>query len=170
MSLYRPVVIKNLELPGNLFLAPVAGYTDFAFRSVCVENGADLTYTELASAEALVRDHRKTFKLLERAPNETRYAIQLFGANPDVMYRAALAIAPLKPSLIDINAGCPVQKVTKNGAGAALMRDPALLSRVVAAVVRAVGDGVGQHPCHRENPFRLGFFFHQLPGLCDSRS
>jgi nifR3 family TIM-barrel protein len=144
--LYRPVKIGGLELPGNLFLAPVAGYTDRAFRSICVDQGADFTYTELASSEALVRGGVKTLRILERAENEKRYAVQLFGADPDVMYRAALLLAPLKPDAVDINCGCPAPKVVKNGAGSALMKDPRRLGRVIASVVKAAGESLGGVP------------------------
>ena len=129
--------IGALELPGNLFLAPVAGYTDRAFRSICTEYGADFTCTELASAEALVRGGRATFDLIRRGEKETHYAIQLFGHDAQTMYRAALTLTSFRPEAIDINAGCPVPKVVKTGAGSALMKDPALLGRIVEAVARA---------------------------------
>ena len=148
MDLYRPLRIGSLSLPGNLFLAPVAGYTDRAFRSLCVEAGADFTYTELASSEALIRQGpgAKTGNLLVRGRNEDRYAIQLFGADAGVMYRAALLLAPYHPEAVDINAGCPVPKVVKSGAGSALMRDPPLLGRIVEAVVRASREALGDAP------------------------
>ncbi|MDR3336553.1 MAG: tRNA dihydrouridine synthase DusB, partial [Treponema sp.] len=120
------------------------------FRSICAGYGADLTFTELASAEAMVRWpgdilKSKTGRLVLRG-GEACYAIQLFGSNPDTMYRAALKLAPLKPDLVDINCGCPVPKVIKNGAGAALMRDPALIGRIAAAVVRASAEALGGVP------------------------
>jgi nifR3 family TIM-barrel protein len=148
MNLYRPVSIGSLKLSGNLFLAPVAGYSNRAFRSLCVEQGADLAFTELVSAEALYRNPGRyglaagtpapaAVSLVGRAANEFRYAIQLFGAEPESIYRAAVLLAPLRPDAVDINAGCPVPKVVKNGAGSALMKNPAGLGRVVAAAVRA---------------------------------
>ncbi|MDR0708611.1 MAG: tRNA-dihydrouridine synthase, partial [Spirochaetaceae bacterium] len=148
---HSSLTIGSLVLPGNLFLAPVAGYTDRAFRSICAGYGAALGYTELASAEAIARGPddpaaSKTGRLMRRGEGEGRYAIQLFGANPDVMYRAALKLAPFKPDMIDINCGCPVPKVVKSGAGAALMRDTALLGRVVAAAVRASLEALGGVP------------------------
>jgi nifR3 family TIM-barrel protein len=148
MGLYHPLSIGSLTLPGNLFLAPVAGYTDRAFRSLCIEAGADFTYTELASSEALIRQGpgAKTGKLLVRGRNEDRYAIQLFGAEAGVMYRAALLLAPYRPEAVDINAGCPVPKVVKSGAGSALMRDPPRLGRIVEAVVRASREALGEAP------------------------
>jgi nifR3 family TIM-barrel protein len=156
VGLYHPVSIGSLTLPGNLFLAPVAGYTDRAFRSVCVDQGADFTSTELVSSEALVRNPghygllnnppKKTFNLLCRADNETRYGVQLFGADPGVMYRAATLLAAYHPEAVDINCGSPVPKVVKAGAGSALMRDPALLGRIVEAVVRASREHLGDVP------------------------
>ncbi|MDR1957119.1 MAG: tRNA dihydrouridine synthase DusB [Treponema sp.] len=137
---YHPVVIGSLTLPGNLFLAPVAGYSERAFRSICVEQGADFTCTELISAEALLRNKVRAEPLLRRADAEERYGIQLFGADPQAMYKAAVLLAPYHPEAVDINCGCPVPKVVKTGAGSALMRNPPLLGRIVAAVVRASRD------------------------------
>jgi nifR3 family TIM-barrel protein len=146
MNLYRPVTIGSLTLPGNLFLAPVAGYSDRAFRSICVEQGADFTCTEMVSSEALTRNGVRTELLLPRAENEARYAVQLFGAEPEVMYRAAVLLAPWRPDAVDINCGCPVPKVVKTGAGSALMRSPDKLGRVVEAVVRASNEALGGVP------------------------
>jgi nifR3 family TIM-barrel protein len=146
MSLYRPVTIGSLELPGNLFLAPVAGYSDRAFRAVCVEQGADFTCTEMVSSEALIRGGVKTALLLPRADNEKRYAIQLFGADPEVMRKAAMLLAPWSPEAVDINCGCPVPKVVRTGSGSALMRDPARLGRIVEAVVHASREALGGAP------------------------
>jgi nifR3 family TIM-barrel protein len=144
--LYRPVAIGSLKLPGNLFLAPVAGYSDRAFRSICVEQGADFTCTEMVSSEALIRNGVRTELLLPRADNEKRYAIQLFGADPEVMYKAALLLAPWAPEAVDINCGCPVPKVVRTGAGSALTRDPDRLGRMVEAVVRASREALGGAP------------------------
>jgi len=145
-SLFHPVTIGSLELPGNLFLAPVAGYTDRAFRSICTEYGASFTCTELASAEALVRGGKATLALIRRGENEKHYAVQLFGHDPETMYKAALALAPFHPEAVDINSGCPVPKVIKTGAGSALMKDPALLGRIVGAVVRSSKEALGNVP------------------------
>jgi tRNA-dihydrouridine synthase B len=129
-----PIRAGALRLPGNLFLAPVAGYTDRSFRSVCLEWGADLCYTEMVSAEALTRDSAKTMDLLARAENEDAYAIQLFGHDPGKMARAAAIASRLRPALIDVNAGCPVPKVTRTGAGSALMRNPGKIREIIAAM------------------------------------
>ena len=146
LNLYRSIQIGSLKLPGNLFLGPVAGYTSRAFRSICVELGADFSYTELASSEALIRSGAKTFELIRRGENEKAYSIQLFGSDPEVMYKAALLLEPLKPEAVDINCGCPVPKVVKTGAGSALMRDPSRLGRIVEAVARASQEALGNVP------------------------
>lgn len=139
--LYRPVKIGALELGGNLFLAPVAGYSDRSFRSICVEHGASFTCTEMVSAEALVRNNQKTEDLMRRAPNETAYCVQIFGGEPEII-AAAVEIVLRKTGCecIDINCGCPVPKIVKTGAGSALTRDPERLFRVATAAVRAAGN------------------------------
>jgi nifR3 family TIM-barrel protein len=145
-SLYRPVSIGSLSLSGNLFLAPVSGWTDGAFRSICVQAGADFTFTELVSSEALCRGGVQTYRYLKRGPAGEKYAVQLFGADPVMMYRAALLLEPFHPEAIDINAGCPVPKVVKAGAGSSLMREPPLLHRIVASVLRASDEALGGIP------------------------
>ncbi|MCQ2576215.1 MAG: tRNA dihydrouridine synthase DusB [Treponema sp.] len=137
-ELYHPVKIGNVELKGNLFLAPVAGYSDMAFRSVCIENGACFTYTEMVSAEALVRKNLKTEVLMARACNEKAYSVQIFGGEAETM-AAATKIVKEKThcEVIDINCGCPVPKITKTGAGSALTRDPDRLYTIAKAVVDA---------------------------------
>jgi len=138
MSLYHPVKIGNVELKGNLFLAPVAGYSDSAFRSVCVENGACFTYTEMVSAEALVRKNIKTETLMARAYNEKAYAVQIFGGEEQVMSEATqIVLEKTHCEVIDINCGCPVPKIIKSGAGSELTRDPEKLYRIASAVVKA---------------------------------
>jgi nifR3 family TIM-barrel protein len=166
--LYRPVNIGSLELSGNFFLAPVAGYTDRAFRSICVEEGACFSFTELVSAEALYRNFGRyglalpeseqnenekesgavltAVNLIRRGENEKHYAIQLFGAESESIYKAAVLLAPLRPDVLDINSGCPVPKIVKNGAGSALMKDPANLGRIVEAAVRASRESLGNIP------------------------
>ena len=140
MSLYHPVKIGNVELKGNLFLAPVAGYSDAAFRSVCIENGACFTYTEMVSAEALVRKNLKTEILMRRAMNEKAYSVQIFGGEPEIMEDAAhIVLEKTGCEVIDINCGCPVPKIIKTGAGSALTRDPVRLFKVAEAVVKAAG-------------------------------
>ena len=138
-ELYRPVTIGSLTLPGNIFLAPVAGYSDRSFRSICVDWGAAFTYTEMVSSEAYIRNSAKTEKLVARTHNEQQYAVQIFGANPDFMAGTAVRIIErYHPECIDINAGCPMPKITKTGAGSALMRNPEKLYTVVKAIKDAI--------------------------------
>ena len=138
MSLYHSVQIGSLKLDGNLFLAPVAGYSDRAFRSVCVRGGANFCYTEMVSMEALTRSSGKTAGLMRRAPGEKAYAVQIFGGNPVVMEKGArMVLEKTGCELIDINCGCPVPKIIKSGAGSELTRDPQKLYAVASAVVKA---------------------------------
>ncbi|MDR3248600.1 MAG: tRNA-dihydrouridine synthase [Treponema sp.] len=152
---FHPVTIGSLTLEGNLFLAPVAGFSDRAFRSMCIDEGANFTFTELISAESVIRSRpdlkpmdapHPVNQLLRRADNETRYAIQLFGTDPARIAQGAAFLAPWRPAALDINSGCPVPKVVRSGAGSALMRDPANLGRVVEALVRASREHLGGVP------------------------
>jgi nifR3 family TIM-barrel protein len=138
IPLLKHIISGSLFIPGNLFLAPLAGFSDRAFRDMCVEHGADCTFTEMVSAEGVVRGNLKTAELMHRGDLEKRYAIQLFTSNPETMYRAAVTALDFAPVLIDINCGCPVPKVTKTGAGSALMKHPRLIGSLVSAVAKAV--------------------------------
>ena len=133
-SLYHPVKVGNVTIPGNLFLAPLAGFTDKAFRSICLARGASFTYSEMVSAEALARNSEKTRLLMERADNEENLGIQIFLPDEDTARRALPEILKANPTVIDINCGCPVPKVVKNGAGAALMRKPEIIGKIVKSL------------------------------------
>lgn len=146
-ELYKPVMIGKCALPGNIFLAPVAGYSDKAYRSICIDWGADFTYTEMVSSEAYIRNSIKTEKLIARAHNESRYAVQIFGSNPQYMAETAVRIIEkYRPDCIDINAGCPMPKITKTGAGSALLRKPQNLYAVVKAVTDAAASTAADIP------------------------
>lgn len=137
-ELYHPVKIGNLTLDGNLFLAPVAGYSDRAFRSICTDFGSDFAYTEMVSSEALTRGSEKTEALMRRAPNEKNYAVQIFGGIPETMANAArMVLERTSCECIDINGGCPVPKIIKSGAGCELTKNPDKLYSIVKAVVEA---------------------------------
>lgn len=137
---YRKTVkIGPLSLSPAIFLAPLAGYTDRAFRSVAIEEGAGLTYSEMVSAEGLSRGSEKTEELLSRARGEELFAIQLFGSNPDAFARSALPLMKYSPTLVDLNCGCPVPKVVKTGAGSALLKNPALIGEIVKVLKRETG-------------------------------
>lgn len=146
-NLYHPVQIGSLSLDGNLFLAPVAGYSDRAFRGLCIRGGSNFEYTEMVSAEALTRRNQKTQEIMKPAPNEKKYAVQIFGGTPEVMYDAAtLVLEQTDCSCIDINCGCPVPKVVKTGAGSSLTRDVDRLYDIVSSVVKAVKDKGSEIP------------------------
>ena len=112
----------------------MAGYTDAAFRSVCVRYGAPLCFTEMVSAEALSRNNGTTLKLLRRAENETLTGFQIFGADAPTAADAVRRITSMNPAIIDLNCGCSVPKVLKTGCGAALLRKPQLIGSIVAAM------------------------------------
>jgi len=127
---------QNLQKP-VLALAPMAGVTDSAFRLVCREQGADVVYSEMASATALAYgQEKKTLELLRFCQAERPYVVQLFGSEPEYFARAARIVTQkIQPDGIDINFGCPVPKVAKQKAGAELMKDPDRSRRVVQAVL-----------------------------------
>lgn len=126
------------ELPGNLFLAPMAGFTDQAFCEVALAHGADVAFTEMVSAEALCRKNQKSYDMAKPAINASFHAIQLFGSEPCRVAQAIDEIRDLNPSWIDLNAGCPVAKVVKTGAGSALIKEPCLVEAMVRAMREAI--------------------------------
>ena len=131
--------IGNIELKGRAVLAPMAGVTDFAFRALCRREGAALSTSEMVSAKALVYRDEKTKALLHRLPEESPWAVQIFGHEPEVMAEGAkLALELSGADILDINMGCPVGKIVKSGDGSALMKDPALAGQIVEAVKKAV--------------------------------
>ena len=130
--------LGNLEIQGDLVLAPMAGVTDLAFRTICAELGAAVTVTEMVSSRALIYQDKKSRSLLHNTPIGICGA-QIFGNDPSVMADgAALALEASGADFIDINMGCPMPKIANNGDGSALMKDPEKAARIVEAVVRAV--------------------------------
>ena len=131
--------IGTVKIESRLALAPMAGVTDAAFRQIRAELGAGYTVTELVSAKALCYHDAKTAQLLRPFPGEKPFAAQIFGSDVNCMAEAAqMAIEISGADILDINMGCPVGKVVKNGDGSALMRDPEKAARIAEAVVRAV--------------------------------
>lgn len=131
--------IGTVKIESKLALAPMAGVTDAAFRQICSEKGAGYTVTELVSAKALCYHDTKTAQLLRPFPSEKPFAAQIFGSDMNCMAEAAqMAIEISGADILDINMGCPVGKVVKNGDGSALMKDPEKAARIAEAVVRAV--------------------------------
>lgn len=126
--------IGNVEIKGNLFLGPMAGVTDLPFRILCKEQGADLVYTEMVSAKGVQYNNKNTEQLLQIAEEERPAALQLFGADPDILSETARRIEHRNFDILDINMGCPVPKVVNNGEGSALMKNPKLIGEIVRKV------------------------------------
>lgn len=133
-GLYHPVTIGSVTIQGNCFLAPLAGYTDRAFRSLCLLHGANFTYTEMVSAEGLARDSEKTIRLMDRAENEPLFAVQIFTDTSEAVRRSLPNLLKAEPTIIDINCGCPVPKVVKTGAGSALLKTPEIIHDMVRTI------------------------------------
>ena len=133
--------IGNVKIKNNVVLAPMAGISNAAYMKICEEMGVGYAVSELISAEAIIRDNKKTFDMLNGFDElNIPYAIQIFGGDPIVMGRAASIICnKYHPSIIDINMGCPVPKVAlRSCAGSSLLKDPSLVYSVVKAVVDSV--------------------------------
>lgn len=128
--------IGNIEITGRAALAPMAGVTDAAYRRLCAEFGAAYTVTEMVSAKAIPYSYEKTARLADTSGDRGPVFLQLFGSDPFDFGLAARKAAESGPAGIDINMGCPVPKVAGNGAGSALMKDPAKCAAIVAAVKR----------------------------------
>lgn len=127
--------IGNLNLDSKLILAPLAGISKRPFRLLARRYGAALCYTEMISADALARNHKKTIRMLDHTPQEHPIGIQLFGSQPEFIAMAAKKLMEFGPDIIDINLGCPVPKVIKRNGGAALLKDPSLAEEIMAAAV-----------------------------------
>lgn len=138
-ALLHPVSIGSLTLEGNVLLAPLAGYTDKVFRSICLRHGADLAYTEMVSSEGVARNSEKTVMLMERGEGEKNLAVQLFMPDADTARRSIEGVMAYNPAIIDINAGCPVPKVVKTGAGSSLLKDPRTIREIVSTLVENTG-------------------------------
>lgn len=130
--------IGNAELEKNVFLAPMAGVTDRAFRRICREYGCGLVYTEMISSKGLYYKDKKTSSLMNICEDEQPAAIQIFGSDPSVMGETAKIAEAAGAVLIDINMGCPAPKIVNNGDGSALMKNPSLAGKIIESVVRSV--------------------------------
>ena len=130
--------IGNVTLDNNLILAPMAGVTDLPFRLLCKEQGCGMLYTEMVSAKAVYYNNKNTNDLLKLDNREHPIAVQIFGSEPELMGDMAARIEQIGFDIIDINMGCPVPKIVNNGEGSALMKDPALIGRIVKAVSKSV--------------------------------
>lgn len=128
------MIIGNVQLKNNLIFAPLAGFSDVGFRHLCARYGAGMTVTEMVSAKGMCYGNKGTDALLLTTDAEKIKCVQIFGSEPEFMFRAAKDERLAKFDIIDINMGCPVRKVVGNGDGSALMANPALITEIVAAV------------------------------------
>ena len=129
----QPLAYGGIRLPGNVLLAPLAGYTDFAFRKLCYSFGASMCFTEMVSAKGLRYGNEATRALLHLDPSEKYTAAQLFGSDPDILRAACESEALAAFAAVDLNMGCPVPKVYKNGEGSALLADFPRAEKIIAA-------------------------------------
>ena len=134
----KTLKIGTVELENPYTLAPMAGVTDLPFRLLCKEQGAGLLCMEMVSAKAIQYNNKNTKALLEIHPEELPVSLQLFGSDPDVISEIAKRIEELPFSILDINMGCPVPKIVKNGEGSALMKNPKLVYEIVRKTARAI--------------------------------
>ena len=136
------ISLGKLNMPYGLCLAPMAGYTDRAMRLVCRKYGVEHSVTEMVSAKAVVFNDKKTFALARILPDEGPVSVQIFGSEPEIMAEAAHTLSNpnegVRPVAIDINMGCPVNKIFGNGEGSALMKSPELIERITRAVANSV--------------------------------
>ena len=137
----KKLKIGNVELDNNLILAPMAGITDLAFRTVCKDHGAGAVCTEMVSAKAIMYGDEKTKLLLNTKGDKRPIIMQIFGSDVEAMKTAAKYIEPLA-DIIDINMGCPAPKVVKNGDGSKLLLDIDLATNIASEVVKTVSKPV----------------------------
>ena len=137
-DLLHGVMIENVTLDNNIILAPMAGVTDLPFRLLCSGHGAGMCCMEMVSAKAILYNNTNTDNLMEIHPDEGPVCLQLFGSDPKIISEMAKKIEERPFDILDINMGCPVPKVVNNGEGSALMRQPELVRKIVAAVVGAI--------------------------------
>lgn len=134
-----PLQFGSIKIDSPIILAPMAGYTDAAMRTLCLEHGAGAVYTEVTSAEGIRRDSEKTFQVLETGTGEHPIAGHIFGRDPQAMVEAAKYVEQTGLfDWIDINCGCPVKKVVSRGAGAALMKDLPTMGAIIEQIKAAV--------------------------------
>lgn len=130
--------IKDVEFENNVFLAPMAGIADRAFRELCINYGAGSTVSEMVSSKGLTMGDKKSGELLTLGEIENPAGVQIFGDNPEIMAQAAKMCIKYHPNIIDINMGCPAPKIAMNGGGASLMKNPLLAGEIIKAVSKAV--------------------------------
>lgn len=132
----RSLQIGDLTLENGLVLGPMAGVTDLPYRLLCKEQGCGLMVTEMVSAKAILYKNRKTETLMEIRPEEGPVAVQLFGSDPEILGEIGAQVAEGPCACIDLNMGCPVPKIVKNGEGSALMREPKKVEAILSSMVK----------------------------------
>lgn len=137
-SRLRPIQLGNVRIDEPVILAPMSGVTDMPFRTLVKAHGAGMVVSEMIASVAVVRENRKTMKMLERKAEEYPMAVQLAGCEPDIMAEAARLNEQRGADVIDINFGCPVKKVVNGHAGSSLMRDEVHAAKILEATVKAV--------------------------------
>jgi tRNA-dihydrouridine synthase B len=135
------MMIGNLDLESKLLLAPMAEITDAPFRKIAKKHGAGLTFTQMVSAKGVVENNFQTLRHLSFSKEEKPIGVQILGNDPEWIYAAVNEIVKTKPNLIDLNCGCPMDKVTKFNMGAGLLQDPVHLERIVKTMTSA-SDGI----------------------------
>ena len=138
MNIIHPLTIGTVVLPNNLVLAPMAGITDSPFRVLCLKGGAGLVCAEMVSAHALHFGSPKSGRMLQVNPQEHPVSMQIFGSDEETISAAARQAQAAGADIVDINAGCPVKKINKAGAGCVLMKDEIKLARLLTAAVKSV--------------------------------
>ena len=136
--LKRPFYLGSLELPSNIFCAPLAGCSDLPFRRMLAKYKPGLMYCEMVKMEALLHNSQKTYPLLDKDDHLRPIGAQLCGSNPKIAGECAKIIEDLGFDVLDLNCGCPVDKVTKDGSGSGLLKNPEIIGEIISNMVAAV--------------------------------
>ena len=152
--------IGNVKLDNNVFLAPMAGVTDLAFRIICREMGAGLVFSEMVSAKGMYYNDENTSELTQIDPRERPVALQIFGSDPEIMSYSVERFLNVRDDIdiIDINMGCPAPKIVKNGDGCSLMKNPSLAEKILRSVVKSSNKPVTVK-------FRMGWDMDNINGV-----
>ena len=152
--------IGNVKLDNNVFLAPMAGVTDLAFRIICREMGAGLVFSEMVSAKGMYYNDENTSELTQIDPRERPVALQIFGSDPEIMSYSVERFLNVRDDIdiIDINMGCPAPKIVKNGDGCSLMKNPSLTEKILRSVVKSSNKPVTVK-------FRMGWDMDNINGV-----
>ncbi|MBL7199967.1 MAG: tRNA dihydrouridine synthase DusB [Anaerolineae bacterium] len=130
--------VGSVAVYGDLILAPLAGYSDLPFRSICRSLGSAMSYTEFVSAHGVLRANPRTYELLRFAPRERPVVFQIFGADERLVADACLRLQELGPDIIDVNMGCPSPRIANQGGGAGLLRNPQQIARIFSSLSKCL--------------------------------